>query len=75
MFGGQWKFGRDRGALLLLYGSRITKLPDELLEELKETDWAHGKHIVSHIHSCPAYALYLSDRSNIFQLCECRAMS
>ncbi|OCB87723.1 hypothetical protein A7U60_g5250 [Sanghuangporus baumii] len=63
-FGGQWQFGSKRAALLLLYGSRITRLPEELFEELKETKWGHGKHIVSHIHSCPAYALYLSDRDN-----------
>ncbi|KAL5513482.1 hypothetical protein ACEPAH_3881 [Sanghuangporus vaninii] len=62
--GGQWQFGSKRGALLL-YGSRITRLPKELFEELKETKWGHGKHIVSHIHSCPAYALYLSDRKTV----------
>ncbi|KAL5513485.1 hypothetical protein ACEPAH_3884 [Sanghuangporus vaninii] len=61
--GGQWQFGSKRAALLLS-GSRITRLPGELFEELKETKWGHGKHIVSHIHSCPAYALYLSDRNN-----------
>ncbi|KAL5492741.1 hypothetical protein ACEPAI_4188 [Sanghuangporus weigelae] len=62
-YGGQWQSGSKRGALLL-YGSRITRFPEELFEELKETKWGHAKHIVSHIHLCPAYALYLSDRNN-----------
>ena len=67
-FGGQWKFGRTRGALVLLYGSRILKLPDQLLEDLKEAGWGYGKQIVAHIHTCPAYALYLSDKSRY--ICE-----
>ncbi|OCB86598.1 hypothetical protein A7U60_g6276 [Sanghuangporus baumii] len=62
-FGGQWQFGRTRGALLVLYKPRITRLPDELLEKLKETEWGQGKQIVTEAHSCPGFVLYLSDKS------------
>lgn len=62
--GGQWRFGRTRGALLLMYKFRITRVPPELLETLRSSGWANGKHIVTHVYKCPAYALYLSDRSN-----------
>ncbi|KAL5499233.1 hypothetical protein ACEPAH_1751 [Sanghuangporus vaninii] len=62
-FGGQWQFGRTRGALLVLYKPRITRLPDELLEKLKETEWGQGKQIVTEAHSCPGFVLYLSDKN------------
>lgn len=63
IFSGKWKFGRTRGALLLMHQSRITRLPDELLHELKASNWAQGKHIVTHVHTCPGYVLYLSAKS------------
>ncbi|EJC99392.1 uncharacterized protein FOMMEDRAFT_170410 [Fomitiporia mediterranea MF3/22] len=62
--GGQWRFGRHRGALLLMYRQRITRVPHELLEQLRISDWVKGRHIVTQVHNCPAYALYLSDRSS-----------
>ncbi|OCB85154.1 hypothetical protein A7U60_g7780 [Sanghuangporus baumii] len=64
MFSGKWQFGRARGALLLMHHSRITRLPDELLQELKLSSWVKGKFIVTHIHTCPAYALYLSAKNS-----------
>ncbi|KAL5531015.1 hypothetical protein ACEPAG_3891 [Sanghuangporus baumii] len=63
IFSGKWQFGRARGALLLMHHSRITRLPDELLQELKLSSWAKGKFIVTHVHTCPAYALYLSAKN------------
>ncbi|KAL5536603.1 hypothetical protein ACEPAF_426 [Sanghuangporus sanghuang] len=62
--GGQWQFSRSRGALLLLYKSYITFVPNELLTELKDSGWAKGKCVVTHVQTCCSYFLYLSDKSS-----------
>ncbi|EJD00042.1 uncharacterized protein FOMMEDRAFT_142519 [Fomitiporia mediterranea MF3/22] len=69
VIGGQWQFSCHRGAILLMYGSRSTRVPEELLEELKYcrySEWVKGKHVVTHVLTCPAYAviaMYLSDKA------------
>lgn len=63
LFCGRWQFSQARGAVLMMYQSQITKVPSELLDTLKESGWAIGKHIVEHVHTCPAYAIYISDMS------------
>ena len=67
-FGGQWKFGRTRGAVLVLHRLQITSLPGELLAELKEAGWGKGKQLVTQSYACPGYALYLSNKSKY--ICE-----
>ncbi|OCB91508.1 hypothetical protein A7U60_g1243 [Sanghuangporus baumii] len=61
--GGQWQFTRSRGALLLLYKSYLTAVPNELLIQLKSSGWAKGKCVVTRVQACCAYFLYLSDKS------------
>ncbi|KAL5514046.1 hypothetical protein ACEPAG_2807 [Sanghuangporus baumii] len=61
--GGQWQFSRSRGALLLLYKSYLTAVPNELLIQLKRSGWAKGKCVVTRAQSCCGYFLYLSDKS------------
>ncbi|EJC99695.1 uncharacterized protein FOMMEDRAFT_142664 [Fomitiporia mediterranea MF3/22] len=63
LVGGQWHFSNRRGAILLMHRTKLTRVPEELLEEIKESEWVKGKYIVTHVHTCPAYAMYLSDKS------------
>ncbi|EJC97437.1 uncharacterized protein FOMMEDRAFT_36211, partial [Fomitiporia mediterranea MF3/22] len=61
---GQWRFSYSRGALLLIHKQRITLVPPELLEKLRSSGWAKGRQVVTQVHNCQAYALYLSDKSS-----------
>ncbi|KAL5501047.1 hypothetical protein ACEPAH_9434 [Sanghuangporus vaninii] len=62
--GGQWQFSRSRGALLLLYKSYLTAVPNELLIQLRSSGWAKGKCVVTRVQACCGYFLYLSDKSS-----------
>ncbi|KAH8105747.1 hypothetical protein DFH11DRAFT_1518399 [Phellopilus nigrolimitatus] len=61
---GQWQFNHSRGALLIMHMPRITRVPDEFLAESLSRGLLKGKTLVTHVYSCPAYALYLSNKSN-----------
>ncbi|KAI0259829.1 hypothetical protein BC834DRAFT_597900 [Gloeopeniophorella convolvens] len=61
----QWKFGERRAGFLVMYQARRTSIPEEFLKltlkspipELK------GKDIVTNIFTCPAFAMYMSNKS------------
>ncbi|KAH8105755.1 hypothetical protein DFH11DRAFT_1277139 [Phellopilus nigrolimitatus] len=61
---GQWKFNESRGALLIMHVPRITRVPDEFLAESLGRGLLKGKTLVTHVYSCPAYALYLSNKTS-----------
>ncbi|KAH8115659.1 hypothetical protein DFH11DRAFT_1834576 [Phellopilus nigrolimitatus] len=60
---GQWQFNDSRGALLIMHMPRITRVPDEFLAKSLESGLLKDKTLVTHVYSCPAYALYLSNKS------------
>lgn len=64
-FKGQWSFERDkRDAVLIMHNPRQIFLPPNVvLEQLYKVDRMVNKHLVTNIHVCPAYSMYLSDKS------------
>jgi hypothetical protein len=61
---GQWKFGKNRGALLIIYRPQINHLPTDFpYETLLGMSLLDRKVIVVDVVKCPAYALYLSQES------------
>jgi len=62
---GQWQFGRNRGALLIISRPQIKHLPLEFpYEKLRNISVLSRKVIVMDVVICPAYALYLSQEKN-----------
>ncbi|KAH8105732.1 hypothetical protein DFH11DRAFT_1833103 [Phellopilus nigrolimitatus] len=66
---GQWQFDRSRGAFLVMHMPRITRVPDEFLAASLKRGLLKDKAFVTHVYSCPAYALYLSNKSKSFIMC------
>ncbi|KAH7906670.1 hypothetical protein BJ138DRAFT_1117362 [Hygrophoropsis aurantiaca] len=62
---GEWQFATGRrGALLVMHKPRQTYLPPgELLKPLYNIPELKDKYIVTSVFSCPAYSIYLSDKS------------
>ncbi|KAG8215952.1 hypothetical protein J3R82DRAFT_7932 [Butyriboletus roseoflavus] len=62
---GQWLFQRGkRGAVLIMHNPRQVFLPPNvILEPLYQVDKLIDKWLVTSIHLCPAYSMYLSDMS------------
>jgi len=62
---GQWLFERGkRGAILIMHSPRQIFLPPKVvLEPLYKVDKLIDKLLVTSIHVCPAYSMYLSDKS------------
>ncbi|TCD66518.1 hypothetical protein EIP91_001294 [Steccherinum ochraceum] len=62
-FQGKWKFNARRGALLAMYKPYMTKLPDLLLldRRLSSMECLKDQKLITHVYSCRAYALYLSN--------------
>lgn len=68
---GQWRFGRsDRGALLAIAQPRTTHLTwDGPPNVLYDIPLLKGQSLVTHTVTCPAYALYLSNKGDdVFSL-------
>ncbi|KAH8103697.1 hypothetical protein DFH11DRAFT_1734619 [Phellopilus nigrolimitatus] len=61
---GQWQFNHSRGAFLIMHMPRLTRVPDEFLAESLSRGLLKGRTLVTHVYSCPAYALYLSNKTN-----------
>ncbi|KAH0831047.1 hypothetical protein J3R83DRAFT_13556 [Lanmaoa asiatica] len=61
---GQWLFERGkRDAVLIMHSPRQIFLPpDVILEPLYKVDKLIDKWLVTSIHVCPAYSMYLSDK-------------
>jgi len=63
---GQWLFERgERGAILIMHSPRQVYLPTDsvVLEHLYQVDKLVNKHLVTSVHDCDAYTMYLSDTS------------
>lgn len=61
---GAWKFDKTRGALLVLTKPRITSLPsNSILKKLVKVPILLRIYLVTEVVKCPAYALYLSNKS------------
>jgi len=62
---GQWSFERGkRDAVLIMHRPRQVYLPSRVvLEHLYHVDKLIDKWLVTSIHTCPAYSMYLSDKS------------
>ncbi|KAF8128944.1 hypothetical protein EV363DRAFT_1451425 [Boletus edulis] len=62
---GKWLFQRGkRGAILIMHSPRQIFLPPKVvLEPLYKVDKLIDKMLVTNIHVCPAYSMYLSDKS------------
>lgn len=60
---GQWLFTRGkRDAVLIMHNHRQIYIPpNEVLEPLYKVDKLINKWLVTSIHVCPAYTMYLSD--------------
>ncbi|KAH8105761.1 hypothetical protein DFH11DRAFT_1277520 [Phellopilus nigrolimitatus] len=61
---GQWKFNHSRGALLIMHMPSITRVPDEFLDKSLADGLLRDKTLVTRVYKCPAYALYLSNKTN-----------
>ncbi|KAI5117379.1 hypothetical protein M0805_001922 [Coniferiporia weirii] len=67
---GQWQFDGTRGALLIMHKARMTIVPNEFLAKTVDLDFVKEMlkekplKLVSQVFSCPAYALYLSNKSH-----------
>jgi len=65
---GQWSFGRERGALLIMAYPRCSYIPREsLLGHIAEVEALKDMVLVTEVFCCPAYSLYLSNKSK----CQC----
>jgi len=61
---GQWSFGRERGALLIMAYPRCSYIPrDTFLKHIAEVEALKDMALVTEVFSCPAYSLYLSNKS------------
>ncbi|KAH7923113.1 hypothetical protein BV22DRAFT_1106266 [Leucogyrophana mollusca] len=62
---GEWQFATGmRGALLIMHKPRQTYIPPgEVLEHLYKVPDLQNKYLVTSVFSCPAYSIYLSDKS------------
>ncbi|KAG2357165.1 hypothetical protein BDR07DRAFT_1491014 [Suillus spraguei] len=62
---GEWQFQRGkRGALLIMHNPRQEYVPrGKILEALYKVPELKDMHIVNCIFKCPAYTIYLSDKS------------
>jgi len=62
---GEWQFQRGkRGALLIMHNPRQEYVPrGRVLETLYKVPELKDMHIVNSIFKCPAYTIYLSDKS------------
>ncbi|KAL5501092.1 hypothetical protein ACEPAH_9479 [Sanghuangporus vaninii] len=61
-FKAQWQFDSSRGALLVMIKPRMTVLPNELLNACIGNELLERKTVVVEVFSCPAYAMYLSNK-------------
>ncbi|KAF7342639.1 hypothetical protein MSAN_02020700 [Mycena sanguinolenta] len=59
-----WKFGRDRGAFLVMFNAEMTHVPDEFISPSAQLDFLKGKVLVRAAYHCPAYAMYLSNKES-----------
>jgi len=61
----EWNFPKkDRGALLVMHSPRQTHIPiDTILKHLYDVPELKDKYLVTDIFSCPAYSLFLSNKS------------
>jgi len=61
---GQWAFGSDRGALLIMAHPRSSRIPPaNLLKHLADVQLLRNMCLVTEVFSCPAYSFYLSSKS------------
>jgi len=62
---GQWQFERGkRDALLIMSKPRLRFLPSNvILDNLYRVEALRDKWLVTRVHVCPAYSMYLSDKS------------
>lgn len=62
---GQWAFGSDRGALLIMAYPRSSRIPPvNLLKHLADVPTLKNMCLVTEVFACPAYSFYLSSKSN-----------
>ncbi|EGN97520.1 hypothetical protein SERLA73DRAFT_110780 [Serpula lacrymans var. lacrymans S7.3] len=63
---GEWQFQEGRrGALLVMHAPRQTYIPPgTILEPLYNIPLLKDKYLVTSVFSCPAYSLYLSNKSS-----------
>lgn len=60
----EWKFGRKRAAVLVMYRPRLDYIPfARFRDRLVDTDRLHNKDVVTDVYSCPAFGLCLSGKS------------
>ncbi|KIK93935.1 hypothetical protein PAXRUDRAFT_828496 [Paxillus rubicundulus Ve08.2h10] len=62
---GQWQFEKGkRDALLVMHSPRMMFLPEEvILKHLYKVRKLKDKYIVTNVHVCPAFTMYLSNKS------------
>jgi len=64
----QWKFREDRHAFLVLYQAQRISIPDAFLNLALRADNPipdiRTKNVVTNLWLCPAFAMYLSNKSN-----------
>ncbi|KAF9220623.1 hypothetical protein BS17DRAFT_797611 [Gyrodon lividus] len=62
---GQWQFQkRQRDALLVMYKPRQKYIPSKvILDHLYKVPKLQGKCLVTSVHVCPAFSMYLSNKS------------
>ena len=59
---GNWEFGKNRGALLIMAEPSISRIPAQvLLKHLIQYPDLENKSLVAQVYHCHAYSLYLSE--------------
>lgn len=64
---GQWQFEQGkRDALLIMSKPRLRFLPTSvILDNLYKVEKLSDKWLVTRVHVCPAYSMYLSDKCTV----------
>ncbi|KAI0060413.1 hypothetical protein BV25DRAFT_957857 [Artomyces pyxidatus] len=72
---GEWDFGNERGAALIMSNPRISSLPAPLLQRLAALPVLKNKRIVTEMYTCPAFFMYLSGKKQDHLKIELRALA
>jgi len=61
---GTWEVKKGTtGAILLVYNPRVRRISNDALGKLAEITLLRDVHLVTKVFYCPAFSMYLSDKS------------
>jgi len=57
----RWQFNNKRGAILVMYKPKLTRVPEEFFMASTPLPVLKGKCVVNQVWNCPGYYMYLSN--------------